>query len=173
MKKLLITIGASVGFAASVNATEVNLRDWLAGNGINVAGCVSGEGHLQSYGPSVLFDGLTDPANATEATANRWLADEAKGTFTGYATIAAPDTLFATPDAGLVLTRYRVWRYSSLSPDNCYLHRAPATWVLYGSNDGSSWEVVDEHDTVEMWNGEPAYVEVEIPEEAQTSYRRF
>ncbi len=173
MKKLLITIGASVGFAASVNATEVNLRDWLAGNGINVAGCVSGEGHLQSYGPSVLFDGVTDPANATEATANRWLADEAKGTFTGYATIAAPDTLFATPDAGLVLTRYRVWRYSSLSPDNCHLHRAPATWVLYGSNDGSSWEVVDEHDTVEMWNGEPAYVEVEIPEEAQTSYRRF
>lgn len=168
-----IAIAASLGAAPAADADVVNLRDWLAGNGIDVAGCVSGEGHHSSYGPAVLFDGVTDPANATEAAANRWLANEAKGTFSGYATIAAPDTLFATPDAGLVLSRYRVWRYSSLSSDNCHLHRAPATWVLYGSNDGSNWDIVDEHDTAELWNGEPAYIEVEIPEAARASYRRF
>ena len=44
MKKLLTTIGAAIGFAATLNATEINLRDWLTSKGVTVSDCVSGIG---------------------------------------------------------------------------------------------------------------------------------
>ena len=42
MKKLLTAIGAALGFAATINAAEVNLRDWLTAKGVDVASRVSG-----------------------------------------------------------------------------------------------------------------------------------
>ena len=176
---MLIAIATAIAVASGI-AEEVNLRDWLAGNGIDVAGCVSGEGHLTDYAPAVLFDGITEPENPDAAKKNRWLVNEDKGSFAGFATIAAPETLFANQDEGLVLARYRIWRYSSKS-DIYNINRAPATWVLYGSNDGTSWEIVDEQAGAFDWselpsdieNEPPAYIEVEVPEGARKSYRQF
>ena len=155
----------------------VNLREWLTERGVAVADCVSGEGHHASYGPEKLFDGVKDATTEAEARANRWLANEPKGvTPTAYATIAAPDSLFGGDIGGLVLCRYRIYRYSDLS-DAFSRPRAPVKWVVYGSNDGTTWEVVDNHTKPAVWQ-DPGirdldYVECEVPASGRKAYRRF
>ena len=58
MKRLLVMIGAAmIGFAATVNAEEINLREWLASKGVAVSGCVTGTNYANNYGPEKLFDG--------------------------------------------------------------------------------------------------------------------
>jgi hypothetical protein len=58
MKKLLIMTGAAmIGFAATVNAEEINLRDWLTARGVTVSDCVSGVGNHSNYRARALFGG--------------------------------------------------------------------------------------------------------------------
>ena len=156
----------------------VNLREWLTGKGATVADCVSGDGHNSSYGPTILFDGTNSVSNTTDAKNNRWLAKENAGD-TAYATISAPDELFASDADGLVLRRYRIYRYSELAFDTLdYLRRAPATWKIKGSNDGETWEDIDDRSSVaadwlEPGIGKKAYVEFEVPAAGRTPYRKF
>ena len=154
----------------------VSLREWLTYKGVTVADCVSGEGHHSSYGPEKLFDGVNAVTTAAAAQANRWLVNEQRGvTHTAYATIAAPDSLFGGGIGGLILRRYRLYRYSSLS--DLARPRAPVKWVVYGSNDGTTWEVVDNHTKPAVWQ-DPGirdldYVECEVPESGRKAYRQF
>lgn len=155
----------------------VNLREWLTGKGVTVDDCVSGEGHAPGYGPEKLFDGVNAVATAADARANRWLANESlNGAPTAFVTIAAPGSLFDGDVGGLVLCRYRLYRYSSLS-DGSSLYRAPAKWIIYGSNDGEKWEVVHNHSEATSWI-EPGiryldYVEYEVPVSGRKPYRQF
>ena len=155
----------------------VNLREWLTKKGATVSDCVSGEGHHSSYGPANLFDGVKVVATESTAKANRWLANEPKGgTPTASATIAAPDSLFGNDLGGLVLRRYRLYRYSDLS-DGLATDRAPVKWVIYGSNDGTTWEVVDNHTKPVIWQNpgirDIDYVECEVPMSGCKAYRQF
>jgi len=155
----------------------VNLREWLTEKDVTVADCVSGEGHATGYGPEKLFDGVNAVATAAAARANRWLANESNdGDPTAFVTIAAPDSLFGGNVDGLVLRRYRIYRYSSLS-DIYAVWRAPAKWIIYGSNDGTTWDVVDNHSEAADWM-EPGiryldYVEYEVPASGRKAYRQF
>ena len=156
----------------------VNLREWLTVKGVTVADCVSGEGYHTSYKPTVLFDGTNSVSNVTDARNNRWLAQEAK-TNSANVVIAAPDTLFASDDEGLVLRRYRIYRYSELAYNNSdYLRRAPATWKIKGSNDGVTWEDIDDRssvvtDWIEPGIGKKPYVECVVPATGCAPYRQF
>lgn len=155
----------------------VNLREWLTEKGVTVADCVSGEGYHTSYGPTILFDGTNSVSNATDAESNRWLAKKNAGD-TAYATISAPDELFASDADGLVLRRYRIYRNSDLS-DAHYLRRAPATWRVLGyDSKKDTWEVIDDRSSVaadwlEPGIGKKAYVEFEVPAAGRTPYRKF
>lgn len=163
--------------SATVAGAEVSLRDWLVAKGAAVADCVTGEGNA-SIGPAVLFDGVTNVLTEADAKANRWLANQTRGaTPTAYATIAAPDSLFGGDVRGLVLRRYRLWRYSDLTGEGLSLSRAPVSWIIYGSNDGSTWEAVHEQSETADWR-EPGirvldYVEFEVPESGRAAYRQF
>lgn len=156
----------------------VNLREWLTNKGVAVADCVSGGAHHASYGPEKLFNGV-NTVYTTKATAqaDRWLADEpTTGDPTAFVTIAAPDSLFGGDVDGLVLCRYRIYRYSLLSDDYA-IWRAPARWIIYGSNDGETWEIVDNHSEAANWM-EPGiryldYVEYEVPASGRKAYRQF
>lgn len=159
---------------ATVRADAVNIRSWLAGKGVTVSDCVSGDGyHSDAYGPAILFDGVNAVDNATDAKANRWLARKGK-TYTAQVTITAPDALFASENDGLALVRFRLYRYSSLS-DTYAVKRAPATWTLYGSMDGTTWEPIHEltEDNYIRWDSATEYVEFEIPQESRIAYRAF
>lgn len=159
---------------ATVRADAVNIRSWLAGKGVTVSDCVSGDGyHSDAYGPAILFDGVSAVDNATDAKANRWLARKGKSS-TAQVTITAPDELFASENDGLALVRFRLYRYSSLS-DSYAVKRAPATWTLYGSMDGTTWEPIHEltEDNYIRWDSATEYVEFEIPQESRIAYRAF
>ena len=159
---------------ATVRADAVNIRSWLAGKGVTVSDCVSGDGYLSdAYGPAILFDGVNAVDNATDAKANRWIARKGK-TSTAQVTITAPDELFASDNDGLALVRFRLYRYSSLS-DSYAVKRAPATWTLYGSMDGTTWEPIHEltEDNYIRWDSATEYVEFEIPQESRIAYRAF
>ena len=163
-------------FMEEVSQKDVNLREWLTGKGVTVDDCVSGEGHAPGYGPTILFDGVNTVSESSEAKVNRWLVNEQAGTTTAYATIAAPDALFDADMGGLVLTRYRVYKYSVLS-DEIDCNRAPVSWVIYGSNDGVTWDVVHDQSEVAEWR-DPGkrfldYVECEVPESGRIAYRQF
>ena len=156
----------------------VNLREWLTGKGVTVADCVSGEAHHKDSGPAKLFDGVDAVYTKADAKANRWLANEQTegDPPTAFVTIAAPDQLFGGDVAGLVLRRYRIYRYSDLN-DSYSLFRAPAKWIIYGSNDGTTWDVVDNHSEAANWM-EPGiryldYVEYEVPVSGRKAYRQF
>ncbi len=156
----------------------VNLRDWLTEKGAVVADCVSGEGHNSSYGPTILFDGTNSVSNATDAKNNRWLAQE-KASDSANVVIAAPDTLFGNDADGLVLRRYRIYRYSELS-DEHYFRRAPATWKILGWNDEKEdWDVIDDRtsEPAEWYEpgvaGAKSYLEFEVPDSGRTPYRKF
>ncbi len=155
----------------------VNLRDWLTEKGVTVADCVSGDGHNSSFGPTILFDGTNSVSNTTDAKNNRWLAKKNAGD-TAYATISAPDELFASDADGLVLRRYRIYRNSDLN-DAHYLRRAPATWRVLGyDSKKDTWEVIDDRSSVaadwlEPGIGKKAYVEFEVPAAGRTPYRQF
>ena len=156
---------------------SVNLREWLTYKGATVADCVSGEGHHSNYEPKNLFDGVKSVSTEPAARANRWLANESKeGDPTAFVTIAAPDSLFGGNVDGLVLRRYRLYRYSDLS-DAYSLERAPAKWIIYGSNDGETWEVVDNHSAAAEWQDPGVrfldYVEYEVPASGRKAYRQF
>ena len=156
----------------------VNLREWLKNKGVTVADCVSGAGHHADYGPANLFDGVNAVTTYEAARANRWLVNEAVGgTPTAYATIAAPDSLFNDDMGGLVLRRYRIYRYSDLTGDNCSPLRAPVKWTIYGSNDGTTWEVVHEQSEAANWREAGIrtldYVEYEVPVSGRLPYRQF
>ena len=71
MKKPLTTIcAAMIGFAATVNAEEINLRDWLTARGVTVSGCVTGTDYPnESFSPAKLFDGV----KGVNDTSARWL----------------------------------------------------------------------------------------------------
>lgn len=161
-----------LGPVAPTALGETNIINWLSGNGIAIVDCVSGSGYHDTYNAAKLFDGKKEVSNESEARANRCLMDESKGSFTGYVTIAAPASLFASPQAGLSLVRYRIWHYSSLS-DNLHLNRAPSMWLMCGSNDGENWEVIDERTTAFAWTEDTAYAEVVVPETARSTYRMF
>ena len=170
-------LAAAMGAAAAnailpAAAAEINLRNWLADNGVDVASCVSGEGHHSSYGPARLFDGVKVVSSQADAQANRWLADEAKGSFAGYAEISIPDSLFALSDDGVVLRRMRLWRYSSQS-DTMAVNRAPAMWTIYGATDDGEWEVLAEKDSRVEWTSDMAYFDFDIPASALRACRRF
>lgn len=159
---------------ATVRADAVNIRSWLAGKGVTVSDCVSGDGyHSDEYGPAILFDGVNAVDNATDAKANRWLARKGKSS-TAQVTITAPDALFASDNDGLALVRFRLYRYSSLS-DSYAVKRAPSAWTLYGSMDGAVWEPIHEQtvDEYVQWNESTEYVEFEIPQESRIAYRAF
>ncbi len=159
---------------ATVRADAVNIRSWLAGKGVTVSDCVSGDGyHSDAYCPAILFDGVNAVDNATDARANRWLARKVKSS-TAQVTITAPDELFASENDGLALVRFRLYRYSSLS-DSYAVKRAPATWTLYGSMDGTTWEPIHEltEDNYIRWDSATEYVEFEIPQESRIAYRAF
>lgn len=159
---------------ATVRADAVNIRSWLAGKGVTVSDCVSGDGyHSDEYGPAILFDGVSAVDNAADAKANRWLARKGKSS-TAQVTITAPDELFASDNDGLALVRFRLYRYSSLS-DIYAVKRAPATWTLYGSMDGTTWEPIHEltEDNYIRWDSATEYVEFEIPQESRIAYRAF
>ena len=159
---------------ADARADAVSIREWLSGKGVTVSDCVSGDGyHSDAYGPTILFDGVNSVGNATDAKANRWLARQNKSS-SAQVTIAAPDALFATENDGLALTRFRLYRYSSLS-DLYAVKRAPATWTLYGSMDGAVWEPIHEltEDNYIRWDSATEYVEFEIPQESRIAYRAF
>ena len=157
----------------------VSLREWLTNKGVTVADCVSGEGHHTTYGPEKLFDGVKAVYTETDAQANRWLANENEpigGAPTAFATIAAPDSLFGGDVGGLVLRRYRIYRYSDLSDVNASL-RAPVKWTICGSNDGTTWAVVHEQSEAANWR-EPGirtldYVEYDVPASGRMPYRQF
>ena len=155
----------------------VNLREWLMYKGATVADCVSGEGYNATYGPKHLFDGVKSVSTEPAARANRWLANESNdGDPTAFVTIAAPDSLFGGNVDGLVLRRYRIYRYSSLSDDYA-VWRAPAKWIIYGSNDGETWEVVDNHSAATEWQDPGVcffdYIECEVPASGRKAYRQF
>ncbi len=159
---------------ATVRADAVNIRSWLAGKGVTVSDCVSGDGyHSDEYGPAILFDGVNAVDNVTDAKANRWLARKGKSS-TAQVTITAPDALFASDNDGLALVRFRLYRYSSLS-DSYAVKRAPSAWTLYGSMDGAVWEPIHEQtvDEYVQWNESTEYVEFEIPQESRIAYRAF
>lgn len=159
---------------ATVRADAVNIRSWLAGKGVTVSDCVSGDGYYSdTYGPAILFDGVSAVDNAADAKANRWLARKGKSS-TAQVTITAPDALFASDNDGLALVRFRLYRYSSLS-DLYAVKRAPATWTLYGSMDGTTWEPIHEltEDNYIRWDSATEYVEFEIPQESRIAYRAF
>ena len=156
----------------------VNLREWLTNKGVTVSDCVSGESHHASYGPEKLFNGVnTVYTTKAAAQADRWLADEpTTGDPTAYVTIAAPDSLFGGDVDGLVLCRYRLYRYSLLS-DTFSTYRVPVRWIIYGSNDGEKWEIVDNHSEAADWM-DPGiryldYVEYEVPASGRKAYRQF
>lgn len=158
--------------AAPANAAEINLRNWLADNGFDVASCVSGAGHFSSYGPEKLFDGVKVVSSQADAQSSRWLADEAKESFAGYAEISVPDSLFASSTDGVVLRRMRVWRYSSQS-DTLAVNRAPATWRIYGATGDGEWKVLAEKDSRVEWSDDMAYFDFDIPASALRACRRF
>ena len=152
-------------------SSEVNLRDWLISKGVTVSDCVSGEGQHSTYGPANLFDGVKEVSTKAEAQANRWLAREYPQN-PARATIAEPDELFASSSNGLSLVRFRLYRYSSLS-DDFAVKRAPATWTLWGSPDGLTWEAVHTQSATNEWSSSIAYVDVEIPQDKRAPYRQF
>ena len=159
---------------ATVRADAVNIRSWLAGKGVTVSDCVSGDGYLSdAYGPAILFDGVNAVDNETDAKANRWIARKGKSS-PAQVTITAPDELFASDNDGLALVRFRLYRYSSLS-DSYAVKRAPSAWTLYGSMDGTTWEPIHEltEDNYIRWDSATEYVEFEIPQESRIAYRAF
>ena len=158
----------------------VNLRNWLLAKGAVVADCVSGEGHASAaYGPTILFDGTNSVSNAADARNNRWLAQKNAGD-SANVTIAAPDSLFENAD-GLVLRRYRIYRYSELDATNSdSLRRAPATWKILGWNDAKEdWDVIDDHTSeptdwyVPGVTGAKKYLEFDVPASGLMPCRRF
>lgn len=159
---------------ATVRADAVNIRSWLAGKGVTVSDCVSGDGyHSDAYGPAILFDGVNAVDNETDAKANRWLARKVKFS-TAQVTITAPDELFASDNDGLALVRFRLYRYSSLS-DIYAVTRAPSAWTLYGSMDGVMWDPIHEltEDNYIRWDSATEYVEFEIPQASRMAFRAF
>lgn len=167
----LAALALTAPLARGAASSEVNLRDWLISKGVTVSDCVSGEGQHSTYGPANLFDGVKEVSTKAEAQANRWLAREYPLN-PARATIAVPDELFASSSNGLSLVRFRLYRYSSLS-DDFAVKRAPATWTLWGSPDGLTWEAVHTQSATNEWSSSIEYVDVEIPQDKRAPYRQF
>lgn len=157
MKKALLLIGAAmIGFAATVNAEEINLRDWLTSKGVTVSGCVTGEGHASGFGPERLFDG---DGKGTENTSKfRWLAME-KTSSNASATLEIPKSALSSAKKELVLKKVCLWRNIN---GNTGVQRAPKTWVIYGSNDGSNWTELQRQSETVTWTSSIVSKEVSL-----------
>lgn len=155
MKKLLTAISAATCFAATLNATEINLRDWLTAKGVTVAGCVSGEDYHSSYGPVKLFDGVKE----STVSSARWLGGE-NNVSTASVTIEIPESALLFANKKLVLKRIRLWR----NLDDSGVQRAPKTWVVSGSNNGTDWVELQRQSADVTWNDSKKSFEVALPD---------
>ena len=149
-----MVIAAAVA-AVSGMADEINLRDWLTINGVTASNCVTGVDYHADYGPKKLFDGVT---NSTDTSA-RWLGGE-KSVATASVTIEIPESAFLYTNVKLILKRIRLWR----NLDSSGVQRAPTTWAIFGSDNGTSWVELQRQSAAVTWDNNTKSFEVALPD---------
>ena len=99
------------------------------------AGTVSASSYLTSYDPWHAFDGIS-------IMSGRWITNPS-GTTTGWISYD-----FGSGN-NKVITYYSILAIGSDNAAN--ITRAPKTWTFEGSNDGSSWTVINTQTNVSAW----------------------